>query len=231
MSKLNEIRNCYFLRNSKNIHYFIIFISLLTFAGYVVEKTASLQIIQAQSSNTQIQSNNNINTNTQQGSVPVGNNNFILSGPLSSFLSTPSGNWVVNGTWSLKVQNGNLTDFKADMQWDPTNITKLTHFHNFANFRADPNTQSISLKPDRTIDIKGIMDIGANNKIEWVNVPAEIKTAGNTITVSILDDSKTGNHFNNYPIFGKIAHIEKCSDNGGFGANMDFDPSIGKCSL
>ena len=75
------------------------------------------------------------------------------------------------------------------------------------------------------------MDIGANNKIEWINVPAEIKTAGNTITVSILDDSKTGNHFNNYPIFGKIAHIEKCSDNGGFGANMDFDPSIGKCSL
>ena len=102
MSKLNEIRNCYFLRNSKNIHYFIIFISLLTFAGYVVEKTASLQIIQAQSSNTQIQSNNNINTNTQQGSVPTGNNNFILSGPLSSFLSTPSGNWVVNGTLEFK---------------------------------------------------------------------------------------------------------------------------------
>ena len=75
------------------------------------------------------------------------------------------------------------------------------------------------------------MDIGANNKIEWINVPTEIKTAGNTITVSILDDSKTGNHFNNYPIFGKIAHIEKCSDNGAFGANMDFDPSIGKCSL
>ena len=53
------------------------------------------------------------------------------------------------------------------------------------------------------------MDIGANNKIEWVNVPAEIKTAGNTITVSILDDSKTGNHFNNYPILGKIAKVSQ----------------------
>jgi plastocyanin len=183
-----------------------------------------------QQSNIATQQGNN-NLNTQQGSVPIGNNNFILSGPLSSFLSTSSGNWVVNGTWILKVQNGALSFFNGNMQWDPTNLTKVPHSHNFANFRADPNSQSISLGSDRITDIKGIMDIGANNKIEWINVPAEIKTAGNTITVSVLDDSKTGNHFNNYPIFGKISHIEKCSDNGGFGANMDFDPSIDKCSL
>ena len=196
MSKLNEIRNCYYLKNS-DIYYFIIFTSLLTVVGCAFEKTLQLQIIHAQSSNTQIQSNKNLNTNTQ-GNTSIGNN-FILSGPLSSFLSTPSGNWVVNGTWILKVQNGNLLDFKAEMQWDPTNITKLTHSHNFANFRAAPNTQNISLRSDRTMDIKGIMDIGANGKIQWINIPADIKTAGNTITVSILDDSKTGNHFNNYP--------------------------------
>jgi hypothetical protein len=177
---------------------------------------------------TQTSSNNNNNPNIQENN-PIGNN-FLISGPLSSFLSTPSGNWVVNGSWALKVQNGNLSLFNGDMQWDPTNLTKLQHTHNFANFRVLPDTQSISLGPNRVIDIKGFMDIGANNKIEWVNVPAEIKTAGNTITVIILDDSKTGNHFNNYPIFGKISHIEKCSDNGAFGANMDFDPSIGKCS-
>jgi hypothetical protein len=186
-------------------------------------------IVSQQSNNIAAQQSNSI-PNAQQGSIPIGNN-FILSGPLSSFLSTPTGNWVVNGTWILKVQNGALSFFTGNMQWDPTNLTKVPHSHNFANFRADPNTQSISLGSDRITDIKGIMDIGANNKIEWINVPAEIKTAGNTITVFILDDSKTGNHFNNYPIFGKIAHIEKCSDNGGFGANMDFDPSIGKCSL
>ena len=149
---------------------------------------------------------------------------------MSSFLSTPTGNWVVNGSWVLKVQNGNVSFFSGNMQWDPTNLTKIQHTHNFANFRALPDTQSISLGPNRVIDIKGVMDIGANNKIEWVNVPSEIKTAGNTITVLILDDAKTGNHFNNYPIFGKISHLEKCSDNGGFGANMDYNPSIVKCS-
>ena len=177
--------------------------------------------------------NNIINNNNPaaQSNSPVGNN-FIISGSLSSFLSTPSGNWVVNGSWALKVQNGNLSFFRGFMQWDPTNITKLPHTHSFVNFRADPNSQSsISLGPDRVVDIKGIMDIGANNKIEWTNVPAEIKTAGNTITVSILDDAKTGNHFNNYPVFGKISDIEKCSDNGGFGANMEFDPTVAKCSI
>jgi plastocyanin len=173
----------------------------------------------------------NNNNPTAQSNSPIGNN-FIISGPLSSFLSTPSGNWVVNGSWALKVQNGNLSFFRGFMQWDPTNITKLPHTHSFVNFRAYPNSQSrISLGPDRVVDIKGIMDIGANNKIEWIDVPAEIKTAGNTITVSILDDAKTGNHFNNYPVFGKISGIEKCSDNGGFGANMEFDPTVAKCSI
>jgi len=177
--------------------------------------------------------NNNNNPSATQSNIPIGNN-FIISGPVISFLSTPSGNWVVNGSWALKVQNGNLSFFRGFMQWDPTNITKLPHTHSFVNFRVNPSSQNnnnIHLGTDRVIDIKGMMDIGANNKIEWTHVPAEIKTAGNTITVLILDDSMTGYHFNNYPVFGKIANVEKCSDNGEFGANMDYDPTIAKCSL
>lgn len=194
--------------------------------------SSSSSFMQQQSGNNN-EENNNINNNpSTQSNIPTTiGNNFIISGPLSSFISTPSGNWVVNGSWALKVQNGNLSFFRGFMQWDPTNITKLSHTHSFVNFRADPNTPTISLGPERIIDVKGIMDIGANNKIEWTNVPAEIKTSGNTITISILDDSKTGNHFNNYPVFGKISNIEKCSDNGGFGANMEYDPTMVKCSL
>jgi len=178
--------------------------------------------------NLQIQTSNN-NPNIQTSS-PTGNN-FLISGPLSSFLSTPTGNWVVNGTWALKAQNGKLSLFGGQMLWDPTNITKQQHTHSFVNFRADPNTQNIVLGPDRVLDIKGVMDIGANDQIQWTDVPAEIKTTGNTITVLILDDAKTGNHFNNYPIFGKISNAVKCSDHGSFGANMDYDPTITKCPL
>ena len=205
MSRYKKNNKFYFIKNIINSYYFIIGVSLLSFIVFISENTSLLQTIEAQSSNTQIQ-NNNVNT---QGSNPVQNNNFLISGPLSSFLSTPTGNWVVNGSWALKVQNGNVSFFTGNMQWDPTNLTKLSHTHNFANFRALPDTQSISLGPNRVIDIKGVMDIGANNKIEWVNVPSEIKTTGNTITVSILDDAKTGNHFNNYPIFGKIEKVSQ----------------------
>ena len=60
---------------------------------------------------------------------------------------------------------------------------------------------------------------------------AEIKTSENTITILVLDDAKKGNHFNSYPIFGKITHIEKCSNNGPFGSSMDYNSSINKCSL
>jgi len=205
MSKYKKNNKFYFIRHMINSYYFIIAVSLLSFIGFISENTSLLQIIEAQSSNTPVQ-NNNVNT---QGSNQVDNNNFLISGPLSSFLSTPTGNWVVNGSWALEVQNGSLSFFSGDMQWDPTNLTKLSHTHNFDNFRALPDTQSISLGPDRVIDINGVMDIGANNKIQWVNVPAEIKTTGNTITVSILDDAKTGNHFNNYPIFGKIEKVSQ----------------------
>src|SRR6476469_3239235 len=58
-------------------------------------------------------SNNNNNLNIQENN-PIGNN-FLISGPLSSFLSTPTGNWVVNGSWIIKVQNGNVSFFSGDM--------------------------------------------------------------------------------------------------------------------
>lgn len=57
------------------------------------------------------------------------------------------------------------------------------------------------------------MDIGAGqDKTYWKNVPAEIKTAGNTITI-ILDDSRTEHYFDNYPVFGIInTSIKFCSN-------------------
>ena len=57
---------------------------------------------------------------------------------------------------------------------------------------------------------------------------AEIKTSENTITILVQKNKKKGNHFNGYPIFGKITHIEKCSNNGPFGSPMDCNSSIKK---
>jgi len=77
-------------------------------------------------------------------------NNFIISGPLSSFLSTRSGNLIVNVTWILKAQKGKLSLFNGFMQLVPINLTKLWHPHSFVNFRSNPNSQNVMLGPDRT---------------------------------------------------------------------------------
>ena len=81
MSKYKKNNKIYFIKISVNSYYFIIVVSLLSFIVFISENTSLLQIIEAQSSNTQIQ-NNNVNT---QGSIPAEDNNFLISGPLSHF--------------------------------------------------------------------------------------------------------------------------------------------------
>jgi len=158
---------------------------------------------------------------------------FNMNGDMSSFITTPTSEFVVRGNWTLKAEGGNLSDFNADMIWSPTNVTApnlRSHAHSFSNFIPDPTNEKIALMdPDntlgknQTVSINGVMDVGAGTeKTKWPGVPAIIRLAGNTITIS-LDDTKTGGHFNGYPVFGEIEQTEPC--NGPivqqFGANME----------
>jgi len=214
--------------------FFVIFamISFFTYLGNL----SSLEIVNAQQSsgftgnNLDQQNGNNIVTNSvnqNSGTLnTLGNNNiptdtqgidsFVLSGPVSSYIHTQQSDWVVGGNWYLKAQDGNLTNFIVQMKWDPTNVNTSnvkTHYHDFSFFRANPS-QNIVLGSKNQTQINGIMDVGLGlQSHNWRNVPAQINTAGNTIKIS-LDDSKTGGHFNNYPVYGKILFSEICSDSG-----------------
>jgi hypothetical protein len=230
--------------NCKSVHYFFIIAFSITMVGLSIENvnTFPVHIVQAQISTIPGQQNSlndNFAQQNQQNTIPDQQNqqnsetsqtngpkdiNFIMSGPLSSFIRTSISDWVVNGNWSLTVQNGKLISFDGQMRWDPTNVTKSTtvsHTHSFSNFKAQPTNTSIVLGPKNMMDIKGIMDVGANAKKDnWKDVPSEIKTAGNTITIT-LEYLKTDHHFNQYPIFGKIDNTIRCSANP-FGANMEI---------
>jgi hypothetical protein len=185
--------------NCKSAHYLFIIAFSITMVGLSSEivNTFPIHMIQAQTGN----GSGNTQINGPEKS------NFVMSGPLSSFIKTPISDWVVNGNWSLKVQNGKLISFDAQMRWDPTNLTKnttISHGHTFSNFKVQSTNTSIALGPKNMMDIQGFMDVGAGAKKDnWKDVPSEIKTAGQTITIT-LDDLKTGHHFNQYPIFGKI---------------------------
>jgi hypothetical protein len=73
------------------------------------------------------------------------------------------------------------------------------------------------------IIIKGVTDVGANNKISWFEVPTTITLNDRRIISISVDDNKTNHHFGGQPILGIIESYEPCSDLPG--ANMEVLPS------
>lgn len=217
MSSFNKIYNHYHGKIIKSLIFFSLFMFSITIIGYLYENPCQFKIYAQNiiSSTSHQQPQNNTSVQSSSTTNPI-NSSFQMSGPMSSFISTPLSNWVVDGNWTLKVENGNLSDFSSNMTWYPTNVTSPNikqHTHSFSNFKVEPNNQNISLGANNVLQIKGVMDIGAGlDRSYWKSVPAEIKTAGNTITIT-LDDSKTGHHFNNYSVFGRIVPISNLNNN------------------
>jgi hypothetical protein len=60
--------------------------------------------------------------------------------------------------------------------------------------------------------LKGVMDVGTNNRIVWKNVPSTISIhGGKTITISVADNA-TNHHFASQPVFGLVTsftHVAK----------------------
>jgi hypothetical protein len=214
---------------SKGTPGFITIVSLITLVGITIGNILPVDYIKAQPIDpTQPNSGNgNAQANNFQ------NSDFVMQGTMSSYIGTNASDFVVSGNWTLKTEGGNLSDFNAEMIWSPTNVTApniRSHGHSFSNFIPDSTNEKIALMgvdntlgPKQTVSINGVMDVGAGDeKTKWPGVPAKIKLAGNTITIS-LDDSKTGGHFNNYPVFGEIQNTKPCNGptKQQFGANME----------
>jgi hypothetical protein len=130
---------------------------------------------------------------------------FVANGHVNSTLYTLTGNWAATGKWALAVDDGKVTSFNTDMVW---NNGTAGHTHEFRNFVAD--NDNIVLGPDRTVSIKGVMDVGSNRAISWTGIPAEIFIEkGKIITVS-LDDEGTNKHFGGQSIHGTVDAITQC---------------------
>jgi hypothetical protein len=213
------------LENNKR-NSFIFYTLIITLLGIIIGQYM-IPLIHAQVNGiNQSRISNFVNTNVTN----TGANNFQMSGPLSSFIATKPSDWIVGGNWSMKVQNGNLTNFDARMKWDPTNLTApntKSHIHTFTSFRADP-AKNIVLGPKNTTQINGVMDVGLGlNLRNWKDVPAQINTAGSTIKIS-LNDSKTDKHFNNYPVYGDITNFVKLPSANTFDSSKNIPPPTNK---
>jgi hypothetical protein len=145
---------------------------------------------------------------TEQHGHPIG---FTATGSINSLTMTPMTRWIATGNWSMNVNNGSLQGFETNMTW--LNSTgPAAHTHEFLNFRVQPEKVIMLQQPGNNIFMKGVMDIGTNNRIVWHDVPSNVSINGkNTIIISV-DDNATNHHFAAQPVLGVVKSFVLCSD-------------------
>ena len=140
-------------------------------------------------------------------------NTFEMDGQISSLVlgmppntknvdMTTVPKFILSGDWDMNVENGNLTDFRANFYTGPVNGAE-NHTHQLGNFTIDENTP-IQLSPDKSISLSGILDVGTNDNSAWDNVNATVDVSkGRSITISLADED-TERHFMGQQIFGIV---------------------------
>jgi hypothetical protein len=160
----------------------------------------------------------NLNQSLTEQQTPSG---FVAKGKVNTVITVPAGKWLATGDWDITLNNGNVTSFDTNMTWYNSSGTNA-HTHELTNFRSSAVDQLLSLK-DNDIIIKGVTDVGANNKISWLEVPTTITLNDRRILSISVDDNKTNHHFGGQPILGIVDLYEPCSDLPG--ANMEVLPA------
>jgi hypothetical protein len=166
----------------------------------------------------------NLNQSLIEQQTPSG---FVANGKVNTVITVPAGKWLATGDWDITLNNGNVTSFDTNMTWYNSSGTNA-HTHELTNFRPSVDDQLLSLK-DNDIIIKGVTDVGANNKISWFEVPTTITLNDRRILSISVDDNKTNHHFGGQPILGIVDLYEPCSDLPG--ANMEVLPSCSGLSV
>jgi hypothetical protein len=159
---------------------------------------------------------NLINAPTVQKSSLYG---LISKGTINSVISTPTTSWISSGNWTLNIENGAISSFESEMIWNSINGTNA-HSHQFQNLKVSKLV--LVNESSSNVSIKGLMDIGTNNRIVWRDVPTTININGKqTISISV-DDKVTNHHFSSQPILGMVTSFIICSDIPG--PNMEVLP-------
>ena len=148
---------------------------------------------------------------------------FVTNGKINSVIDVPNGKWLAAGNWSIILNNGNVTDFETKMTWYNSSGTNA-HTHELTNFR--PAAGEFQILPvtglANQIVMKGLTDVGSNNKASWFEVPTTITINDHKIISISLDDNKTNHHFGGQPLLGIVDSFVACSDVPG--PNMELLP-------
>jgi hypothetical protein len=152
-------------------------------------------------------------------STPVSVEGITANGTINSLIYAPATKWIATGNWSMLVRNGNVSFFNTNMTWYNNNGTG-THTHQLINFRATEG--KVAIKPDNSLSLKGLMDVGTNNRIVWKNVHSTIDIKGGKTFSTSVNDNETNHHFAGQTIYGVVTSLTRCSDQPG--PNMEVLP-------
>lgn len=100
-------------------------------------------------------------------------------------LNPKTGEYIITGTWNMDANNGRVTNFTADMQFDVYNRSN-PHSHQLMNFR-QVSDEAFELDVNNSGEIRGTLDIGMNNNIVHRNVNTNI-TIDRGVVLSFTPD-------------------------------------------
>jgi hypothetical protein len=146
---------------------------------------------------------------------------LTAQGTINSLISAPQNKWIATGNWSMDVNNGKVTSFITNMLWYNDNGT-ATHTHEIQNFKSTEG-KMLTVQPDNSLFLKGLVDVGTNQRMVWKNVHSTIDIKGGKTIVISLDHKQTNNHFAKQSIYGVVTSLTPCSDEPG--PNMEVLPS------
>jgi hypothetical protein len=161
-----------------------------------------------------------LNGSVAESQPPSG---FVSNGKINTVIDIPNGKWLATGNWSIILNNNNVTNFETLMTWYNSSGTNA-HTHELLNFR--PSVGEFQTLPINSganqIILKGLTDVGSNNRISWFEVPTSITINDRKVISISLDDNKTNHHFGGQPLLGIVDSFIPCSDVPG--PNMELLP-------
>jgi hypothetical protein len=158
----------------------------------------------------------------QQGELPGQQNgfkSFIATGKINTINYALPNTWIGDGTFSMRVIDGDVEDFGIAMRFINSNGSPSppSHTHEIQNF---DNDEEVTLTPNNSVKLIGDSVVTTNHMNPWKHVGTNITIGeGKTISIS-LDDEKTNHHFAGQPIYGLITSIAPCGGKPGAGMQV-----------
>lgn len=110
--------------------------------------------------------------------------------------------YLVGGDWTLDVDSGNVTNFRANFTMVRTDGSEH-HSHDITNFRVGNNTQ-FQLDPAGKTTINGTADIAVNGTSKWPGVDTAITIEKARILTIEPQEQEAKKHFQDQPIYGIV---------------------------